>query len=197
VSLPDFEDLVTASGEVAKAQATWTWDGLGRAIHVTVAGQAGGLFTPEDLRRLAGSLDAARDPNHPLRLANHLPVDAVVRATIGIDGDRRRSEVEAAARAALFDALSFDALELGRPLGLSDLHRILQGVAGVAFVDVDELGFADPAEQAARALEPGPVQPRLAVFPARPDRSAPQGVRAGELLRIASATLTGTGGLAG
>ena len=35
VSLRDFEDLVTASGEVAKAQATWTWDGLGRAIHLT------------------------------------------------------------------------------------------------------------------------------------------------------------------
>ena len=201
VSLPDFEDLVTASGEVAKAQATWTWDGLGRAIHVTVAGQAGGIFTPEDLRRLAASLGAARDPNHPLRLANHVPVDVVVRAAIGVDADRRRSDVEAAARVTLLGALSFDALELGRPLGLSDVHRILQEVPGVSWVDVDELGFADPAEQAARALEPGSVQPRLAVFPARPDRDAPGGVRPGELLRVANpsadVTLTGTGGLAG
>ena len=81
-----------------------------------------------------------------------------------------------------------------RPVqALQPLHR--------AVVDVDELGFADPAEQAARALEPGPVQPRLAVFPARPDRGAPQGVRPSELLRIANpsadVTVTGTGGLGG
>jgi len=71
----------------------------------------------------------------------------------------------------------------------------------VSWVDVDELGLADPAGQAARALEPGPLQPRLAVFPARPDRAAPMGVRPGELLRIgnpsADVSLTGTGGLAG
>jgi hypothetical protein len=201
VSLPDFEDLVTASGEVAKAQATWTWDGLGRAIHVTVAAQAGGTFLPEDLRRLAAGLTAARDPNHPLRLANYVPVDVVVRAAVGVDPNRKQSEVEAAARGALLDALSFDALELGRPLGLSDVYRILQEVPGVAYVDVDELGFKDVAEQAARALESGPVQPRLAIFQARPDRDVPGGVRPGELVRVAAptadVTITPKGGLDG
>jgi hypothetical protein len=130
-----------------------------------------------------------------------VPVDVVVRAAIGVDADRKRSQVEAAARATLLDALAFDALELGRPLGLSDVYRILQQVPGVAYVDVDELRFKDPAEQAARALEPGPVQPRLAVFPARPDRDAPGGVRPGELVRVATptqdVTLTPKGGLDG
>jgi hypothetical protein len=201
VSLQDFEDLVTASGEVAKAQATWTWDGFGRAVHVTVAGQAGGTFLPEDLRRLGSSLTAARDPNHPLTLANYVPVDIVVRAAIGVDPDRKQSDVEAAARAALLGALAFDALELGRPLGLSDVYRILQEVPGVAYVDVNELGFKDPAEQAARGLEAGPVQPRLQVFPARPDDVAPRGVRPSELVRVAvptaDVTLTPKGGLDG
>ena len=200
VSLRDFEDLVTASGEVAKAQATWTWDGLGRAIHLTVAAQGGGLFTEDDLRRLTSALTAARDPNHPLRLANHVAVDVVVRAKIAVEADRRRTEVETAARAALLDALSFDAQELGRALGLSDVVRILQDVSGVAFVDVDELGFADPVEAEARRLEPGPVQPRLLVFPARPDDSVAGGVRPAEVARLAlptqDATLTASGGLA-
>ena len=40
-------------------------------------------------------------------------------------------------------------------------------------------------------------RPRLAVFPARPDRGAQQGVRPSELLRAADVTVTGTGGLAG
>jgi len=201
VSLQDFEDLVTATGEVAKAQATWTWDGLGRAVHVTVAGQAGGTFLPEDLRRLAASLTAARDPNHPLRLANYVPVDVVVRAAIGVDSDRKRSDVESAARAALLGVLSFDALDVGRPLGLSDVYRVLQDVPGVAYVDIDELAFKDPAEQAARALEAGPVQPRLQIFPTRPDDAAPGGVRPGELVRVAAptvdVTITPKGGLDG
>lgn len=200
VSLRDFEDLVTASGEVAKAQATWTWDSLGRAIHLTVAGQDGGLFTEDDLRRLTSALTAARDPNHPLRLANHAPVDVVVRAKISVEPDRRRADVETAARDALLGALSFDAQELGRALGLSDVIRVLQDVPGVAFVDVDELGFADPAEAEARRLEPGPVQPRLLVFPARPDDEVAGGVRPAELARLASptqdATVTASGGLA-
>ena len=200
VSLRDFEDLVTVSGEVAKAQATWTWDGLGRAIHLTVAAQEGGLFTEDDLRRLTSALTAARDPNHPLRLANHVPVDVVVRAKISVEADRRRAEVEAAARDALLGALGFDAQELGRPLGISDVIRILQDVPGVAFVDVDEFGFADPDEAEARRLEPGPVQPRLLVFPARPDDAVAGGVRPAELARLASptqdATLTASGGLA-
>jgi len=200
VSLRDFEDLVTASGEVAKAQATWTWDGLGRAIHLTVAAQGGGMFTEDDLRRLTSALTAARDPNHPLRLANHVAVDVVVRAKISVEGDRRRRDVEAAARAALLGAFSFDAQELGRGLGLSDIVRILQDVPGVAFVDVDELGFADSEEADVRRLEPGPVQPRLLVFPARPAETVVGGVRPAELARLGSptqdATLTASGGLA-
>ena len=90
VSLRDFEDLVTVSGEVAKAQAIWMWDGLDRAIHLTVAAQEGGLFTEDDLRRLTRALTAARDPNHRLRLANHVPVDVVVRASLRRGGPAPR-----------------------------------------------------------------------------------------------------------
>lgn len=201
VSLRDFEDLVSASGEVAKAQATWTWEGLARAIHLTVAAQAGATFGEDDLRRLAATLTAARDPNHPLRLANFVAVDLVVRAKVGVDPDRRRSDVEAAATQALLAELSFDAQSLGRPVGLSDVYRILQGVPGVAFVDVDELQPKDPAEQAQRNTDPGPVQPRVPISPARPDRDAPGGVRPAELARIESptqdVTISATGGLDG
>jgi len=202
VSLRDFEDLVTASGEVAKAQATWAWDGLGRAIHLTVAAQQGGTFSQDDLRRLAAALTAARDPNHPLRLANYVSVDVVVRASVGVEPDRKRSQVGAAAREALLQALSFDALELGRPVQLSDVFRVLQSVPGVAFVDVDELDFKDPAEQAARRVEPATsLQPRLAIFAARADAKAIGGVRPGELARVESptqdVTITPKGGLDG
>lgn len=197
VSLRDFEDLVTATGEVAKAQATWVWDGLGRAIHVTVAAQQGAPFSAADLKRLAATLTAARDPNHPLRVANHVPVDVVVRARIAVEASRRRADVAAAARAALHDELSFDRLELGRPVHLSDVFRVVQGVRGVDYVDVDELRFADPAIEAVRAQEPGLLQPHLAVFAARTDATAPDGVAPAEIARVSDVGLEATGGLEG
>jgi predicted phage baseplate assembly protein len=200
ISLSDVEDLVTASGEVAKAQATWTWDGLGQAIHVTVAAQAGGTFSAEDLRRHAAALDAARDANHPLRVANVVYVDVVVRVRVGVEPDRRRSDVETTAREALLGAFAFDALQLGRPVGLSDVYAVLQAVPGVAFVDVDELRFKDAAEQQARRVEAGDLQPVLLIRAARPDAGAAGGVRPAELPRLAApsldATVTAVGGLA-
>ena len=144
---------------MAKAQATWAWDGLGQAIHVTVAAQAGGTFSVEDLRRHAAALDAARDANHPLRVANVVYVDVVVRARVGVEPDRRRGDVEAAAREALLRAFAFDALQLGRPVGLSDVYAVLQAVPGVAFVDVDELRFKDAAEQRRARSRPATCSP--------------------------------------
>ena len=52
VSLRDFEDQVTVSGEVAKAIATLIYDGLDRAVHLTIAGQEGALFSEQALREL-------------------------------------------------------------------------------------------------------------------------------------------------
>jgi len=197
VSLRDFEDLVTATGEVAKAQATWVWDGLGRAIHVTVAAQGGAAFSAADLKRLAATLTAARDPNHQLRIANHVPVDIVVRARIAVEASRKRADVAGAARAALVDELSFDRLELGRPVHLSDAFRVLQGVLGVEYVDVDELRFADPAIEAVRAQEPGVLQPHLAVFAAQTDAAAPGGVAPAEIARASDVGVDATGGIEG
>ena len=39
-------------GRGREGAGRWVWDGLERAIHLTVAGQAGGLFAADDLRRL-------------------------------------------------------------------------------------------------------------------------------------------------
>ena len=119
VSLEDVDDLVRASGEVAKAQAVWVWDGLERAIHVTVAAQRGGSFAVEDLRRLAAALDRARDPNYRLRMANFAPFPVVLRASVLVDARYVADEVAAAARSAALGALDFDAVALGTPIHLT------------------------------------------------------------------------------
>ena len=115
VSLEDFADLVRATGEVAKAQAVWVWDGLERAIHLTVAGQEGGLFADEDLRRIGASLDRARDPNYRLGVANYTPFPVLLRATLNVDARYVSDEVVADALAAALGALDFEAVDLGTP----------------------------------------------------------------------------------
>lgn len=215
VSLRDFEDLVRASGEVAKAQAIWAWDGFARAVHLTVAQAGGGDFSPLGLRALRDALEAARDPNHPLHLANAVTLPIIVRARIGVEASRRREDVLAAARAALEAAFSFDAARLGEPVFVSEIFRVLQDVDGVEWVDVDELGIKRPpglsdasweAELTRRGVERTatgavvPVQSRLRILPARPDPDWRGRVLPAELGRIEApthdVTLIGEGGLA-
>ncbi|HEX8162195.1 MAG TPA: hypothetical protein VF538_10000 [Pyrinomonadaceae bacterium] len=215
VSLRDFEDLVTASGEVAKAQATWVWDGLAQAIHLTVAAQAGAVFGDSALRLLGDGLTASRDPNHRLILANYKSVPVRLQATVNVDPNYVRKDVLAAARAAVLDELSFDTRRLGQPVHLSDVFRVLQENDGVVFVDIDVLMFKRPAGMtsdaayhtylADRGVEflPGgvarPVQPHLRIFPARPDAASFGKILPAELAFVESAAqdvlVTATGGL--
>jgi hypothetical protein len=204
VSLRDFEDLVTASGEIAKAYATFVWDGLDRAIHLTVSGQAGALLSDQARRDLGETLKAARDPNHRLLIANHVKVFVEVEAGVAVNPDYERDTVLAQVRDTVLAALSFDTLRLGQPLHLSDLVRIMQDVPGVVFVDVDRLQFKKPATMtssqylaylAARGATflgggvPAPVQGHLRIFPARPDPAQPGRVLAAELAAVESPTL--------
>ncbi len=175
VSLRDFEDLVRSSGEVAKASAISVWDGLARAIHLTVAGQAGEMdFTADDLGRFAASLRATRDPNYRLSIANCARLPVRLRATVEVDRDRVAGDVVAAVSAAAAAALSFDSLRLAEPLHLSDMYAALQGVEGVAGVDIDEFQPKRPADRERPNVDrldgsPAPLQPHIRIYPARPD----------------------------
>ena len=215
VSLRDFEDLVTASGEVAKAQATWVWDGLAQAVHLTVAAQGGVPFSEPALRLLGDGLTAARDPNHRLIIANYTSVPIRLQATINVDPNYVRKDVLARARAAVLKELSFDTRGLGQPVHLSDIFRVLQENVGVVFVDVDLLMFkrigditnADFHDYlVGRGVEfpPGctvarPVQPHLRIFPARTDPANFGKILPAELAFIESAAqdvqVNATGGL--
>ena len=126
-------------GEVAKAKATWVWNGERRAIHLTVAAQGGGTFSAAGLHRIAATLAAERDPNHRLLIDNYTPVAVLVTASLIVDDRYVATDVLAAARAALLDDLSFARRDFAQPVYLSDIYAVLQGVAGVVGVDVDTL----------------------------------------------------------
>ena len=100
VSLLDFADLVRASGEVAKAQAIWLWDGLDRAVHLTVAGQSAGMFADADLRRLGAALARRASPATACCSANFARFCVLLSATIEVDRHYVRADVLAAVAAA-------------------------------------------------------------------------------------------------
>jgi hypothetical protein len=171
VSLRDFEDLSRASGEVAKALATWVWNREARAVHLTIAAQGGQLFSPSDLARIHASLSSQRDPNHALFLDNYSQVAVVVTATVRVESKYVASKVGEAARQSLLSALSFDSLRFGQPVSLSDIYAVLQQVEGVSSVDIDQFQFKDQSAAflAARGATSAPVQRTLRIFSARPN----------------------------
>jgi hypothetical protein len=169
VSLRDFAALAMATGEVAKARATWVWRAGARVVHLTVAAQGGGRFSAAGLARIHGGLSARRDPNHLLQVDNFVRVPIVIAATLHVHPDHVAARVVADARAAVLAALSFDALAFAQPIHLSDVYRVLQDVPGVVASDVDLLHFKDraPAALAERGADASPVQEHLRIHPAR------------------------------
>jgi len=168
VSLRDFEDAAREAAGVAKARATFEWDGAAQAVHLTVAGEEGAAIVGDPLKGLVGRLDARRDPNRMLVVRPHVEVPVEVEATVRVHPDHLARDVLPAARAALRGHLSFEERDFGRAVHLSDVYRTLQQVPGVVSADVDVLRFKpfETDEEFARfLLERGgtsaPVQPHL------------------------------------
>jgi predicted phage baseplate assembly protein len=173
ISLLDFESLARASGQVAKVKATWVWRGLEKAVHLTVAGQGGGMFSDEALSTLHSALTLQRDPNHTLLLSNFCRVPIVVDAKIQVNDRFVREDVSKAARRALVAFFSFDRVEFAKPVHLSDIYRVLQEVTGVISVDIDTLHFKgytgwEDEQLTARGATSEPTQGHLRIFAARP-----------------------------
>jgi hypothetical protein len=143
VSLQDHEDFVRAFSGVAKAFATWTWDGDKRGVFITIAGGGGDEIDLDgDFGR---SLDAAiRDasvPGVPVRVQSYRKAAGAftLSARVKIDPDHETERVLAAVRVALELAFSFEAREFGQPVELSEVIAVIHSVSGVTAVDVDDL----------------------------------------------------------
>ena len=145
MSLDDFADQVTVSGEVAKAIATWIYDGLDLGVHLTVAGQLGALFSAQALRDLGVNLKAVRDPNHRLVIANYVPVYVTFRVGDRVDPAYDSDAVVEAVRQAAIRLLRFRQSQPGAGGGA---ERSLscgagcsgRGVRGYRRIDFQEAG---------------------------------------------------------
>ncbi len=145
VSLRDYEDFSRAFAGVRKALAVEFWDGGRRGVSLTVAGPGGAAIPPgsEVHDHLTAALRRFGDPHVPFTVASYRPAVFRVDATLTYDpayvAEAVRSEVLARLRA----AFGFDARSFGQPVVLSEVFGVVQAVAGVVAVDVNELYRAD------------------------------------------------------
>ena len=147
VSLQDYEDFARAFAGVAKALATWTWDGQNRGVFVTVAGPNGAQLEPTGSTyiNLLAAMRKAGDPYVPLRLASYTPRGFRLDAVVTRDPVYRAEDVQAAVTAALQRTYAFAGRQFGRPVALSEVMAVMQAVPGVVAVDVNELRRTDTA----------------------------------------------------
>jgi predicted phage baseplate assembly protein len=141
VSLTDYENFARGFAGVAKALATWFWDGYSRQIFVTIAGPGGSAIdsSNDTFGNLQSALRAAGDPFVPIRLASYSPVAFRFGAAVKVDADYETSAVLGAVEAALRSAFSFEARIFGQPVFLSQIVERVQSVPGVIALEVTRL----------------------------------------------------------
>lgn len=158
VSLQDYEDFCRAFGGIAKALATWTWDGRQSGVFVTVAGPKGAAVDEGGTvyKNLLAAMRGAGDPSVPLRVRSYRSAYFLLQGSVKLDPQHVWDQVLAAAEKALREAFGFEARAFGQPVTSSEVIAVLQGVKGVVAVDLDLLHRVGDAV----ALEPRLVAER-------------------------------------
>jgi len=141
VSLQDYEDFSRAFAGVAKALATWTWDGRTKRVFLTVAGPNGAEIKEESdtYINLLAALQQAGDPFVSLQVKSYRPAYFRFAGKIKINPDYETDAVLAVAEDALRAQFSFGVRAFGQPVFLSEVIAAIQVVPGVVALDVNKL----------------------------------------------------------
>jgi hypothetical protein len=148
VSLQDYEDFSRAFAGIAKALATWTWDGQTKLVFITVAGPNGAQIRPDSdtYINLLASLQQAGDPFVSLRVKSYRPAHFRFAGKVKVNPDFQSDAVLAAIEQALREQFSFNVRAFGQPVFLSEVIAAVQAVPGLVAVYVNKLYRTGAAE---------------------------------------------------
>jgi hypothetical protein len=142
VSVSDYADFTRTFAGIAKAVATRASDGQREVVLLTIAGvddtpidKTGDLY-----RNLLAALRKLGDPDVALRVEPRELLALVLSAGIALLPDYRWETVVTEVRATLLQRFGFGQRALGQSVRLAEVISVMQGVRGVAYVDVDALG---------------------------------------------------------
>jgi predicted phage baseplate assembly protein len=147
VSLKDYEDFARSFAGIAKALATWTWDGEKRGVFITVAGPGGSEIKrgTKVYDNLLASLRDAGDSRVPIAIESYRSVHFRLGGRIKVQAEYRPETVLENVERELRERFAFDARSFGQPVFLSEVIAMTQRVAGVVAVFVDRLYRTDEA----------------------------------------------------
>ncbi len=152
ISVKDYADFAESFAGIGKASAVALSDGRRRVVHVTIAGVDDIPIEPtSDLfRNLRLALAASGDPHQPLELAIRDLRLIMVEAAVRLLPDYVWEAVEPAIRAAMLERFGFERRQLGQDVVQADVLATIQGVRGVAYVDLNTFTSVTPADIASQ-----------------------------------------------
>lgn len=153
VSLKDYEDFSRGYSGIAKALATWTWDGRTRGVFISVAGPRGAPISQVFAGDLIMAIHAAGDPFVPVRIESYESAYFRLSGQIMVDPDYETKKVMSAAAAALRAAFSFESRSFGQAVMLSEVIALVQAVPGVRAVNIKKLHRTDATAKLNPRLE--------------------------------------------
>jgi phage-related baseplate assembly protein len=132
-------------------------------VYLTVAGAGGTPITGPAFDNLVADLNSRRDPNRALRVRGYSNIAVAIHATIFVSADHLRDIVLAAAQAAVAAYFSFDNHQFGRPVHLSAVYAVLQGVEGIVGTDITTLQYKHSADVTSHGATSNAVQVHLRI----------------------------------
>jgi hypothetical protein len=145
VSILDYQNFALCFSGVAKALATWSWDGSQRCVILTLAGTDGALVDKGSklATDLMGALQNFGDPTVPVSIQSFVPVFFEIGIDVLASDPNALGATQAAVEAALRFAFGFDSRSLGQWVTLSGVLEIAQNVSGVVAVEITQLYRSD------------------------------------------------------
>jgi hypothetical protein len=142
VSVEDYADFAHIFAGIGKASSARLSDGHRQLVHLTIAGANNiPIDVNSDLfQNLFQALRQQGDPFVPLQVDLCEVLMLVISANVRLLPDYEWEPVEPVLRAAVLDAFSFERRELGQSVFQSELISIIQGVAGVDYVNLEIMG---------------------------------------------------------
>src|SRR6266851_1054027 len=145
VSVQDYQDFARTYAGIGKASARRLSDRTQQLVHLTIAGADNiPIDTTSDLyMNLLQALRQFGDPNEPLRIDLAEVLFLVISTKVRLLPDYQLESVEPKMRSKLLDTFSFDRRQLGQPVFQSEVLSVIQGIAGVDYVDLEVMGAVD------------------------------------------------------
>ncbi|WP_082411681.1 putative baseplate assembly protein, partial [Methylogaea oryzae] len=142
VSVQDYADFTRTFAGIGKAAARRLSDGRRELVHITIAGADDiPIDRDSDLyRNLLAALYQLGDEGLPVQVEMRELVALMLSANIKLAAGYRWEPVVTEIRAALLNEFGFQKRALGQAAQLCEIVSLIQGVAGVEYVDVDAFG---------------------------------------------------------